>query len=73
MRGRELSGCNRLVVGVDAAEDEVDAEVGDDDAEEGQGAVEVEGAWAAAHTECGVEGDGVDDERDERPYFFGVP
>ena len=31
-----------LIVSVNAAEDKIDAEVGDDDAEEGEGAVEEE-------------------------------
>ena len=60
-------------VGVEAAEEEVDAEVGDDDAEEGEGAVEEEGFGAASDFQGGVHGEGVDDEGDERPDFLGVP
>ena len=60
-------------VGVEAAEEEVDAEVGDDDAEEGEGAVEEEGFGAASDFQGGMHGEGVDDEGDERPDFLGVP
>ena len=58
---------------MDAAEEEVDAEVGDDDAEEGQGAVEEEFLRFTADGERGVQGEGVDDECDECPDLLGVP
>ena len=48
------SGGGWLHVGVDAAEEEVDAEVGDYHREEGQGAVEVEAAGASVDAQRGV-------------------
>ena len=68
-----LSGGFGLHVGVDSAEEEVDAEVGDDDAQEGQCAVEVEAMCAAVDGQRGVQRQGVDDEGDEGPDFLGVP
>ena len=63
----------RLVVGVYAAQDKVDPEVGDDDAEESQRTVKMEAAWRLVDVQRSVHRYGVDDERDERPHLFRVP
>ena len=54
-------------------EEEVNAKIGDDDAEEGEGAVVEEGFGAASDFQGGMHGEGVDEEGDERPDFLGVP
>jgi len=56
---------------MDTTQDEVDAEVGDDDTQEGQQAVEVE--CSRTLKEAAMKGDGIDDEGDERPHLLGVP
>ena len=58
---------------MDAAEDEVDSEVGDDDAEERQHTVEVEGAGRGVNLQRRMHRQSIDDEGDERPDLLGVP
>ena len=64
----------RSRVAVHAAEDEVDTEVGDQHAQEGDDAVAVEEHGLAEHGQrLAVQRQGVDDERDECPHFLGIP
>lgn len=54
-------------------EEEVNAKIGDDDAEEGESAVEKEFLRLTANGKRGIQGKGIDNEGDECPDFFGVP
>ena len=62
-----------LIVSMDATEYEVDTEIGDNHAEERQGAVKMEGdapLWPVGQTQQGVE---IDDEGYESPDLLGIP
>ena len=58
---------------MEAAKEEVDTKVGDDNAEEGQGTIKKENAWLMVDGERGMQWEDVDDKGDECPNFLGIP
>ena len=57
-----------------SAEEEVDAEVGDDDWEEGEDEVPIHEAWIAEDWQwCAMKWEWIDEHSDECPHLFGVP